>query len=657
MMEFAALGDVLILLVFAVVAVVTLRRLGVTPILGYLLVGILAGPHGLELVPEHKSMHVLAEVGVAFLLFAIGLEFSLPQLLAMRRIVLGLGAFQVALSALLIGLAVWLLELSAQSALIVGGALAMSSTAIVMKQMVEQLELHSRHGRIALGILLFQDLAVVPLLVVIPLLAADGEAGLLVPLGLALGKGVLVLVVMLVVGRWVLRPLFHAVASGRSAELFTLTVLLVSLAAAWTTHALGLSLALGAFLAGMMLSETEFRHQIETDIRPFRDVLMGLFFVTVGMRLDVSVLPSVWQQVLLLLALLTVGKALIVLAIVRLSGYETGVAIRAGLVLAQGGEFGFALLALALSNGLLGAGESTAVLAAVVLSMALAPVLIRYNGTVAKRLTSGYLRTREREAAQIREAAGALRAHVIICGFGRVGQNLGRMLREQGQEYVALDLDPGLVREAWEAGEPVFYGDSTHAELLEASGLGHAAALVVSVDDTHAAERIVAAVRERREDLPLLVRAHDDADLDRLEKMGATEVVPEALETSLMLAEHLLPRLGVTVEDVQAAVAAVREQHYKGLRGFFHGARSGGLEASDPSHLHTVVLDPGAGAIGRALETLELEGMGVVVQSLCRAGIRGDAPDPGTVLLEGDALVLQGPPEQLEHAEERLIRG
>jgi CPA2 family monovalent cation:H+ antiporter-2 len=657
-LEFAALGDVLILLLLAVGAVVLLRRLGVTPILGYLLVGVLAGPHGLGLVPEHAGMHVLAEVGVAFLLFAIGLEFSLPQLLSMRRVVLGLGAAQVLPSALLIGLAVWALGLSPQSALIVGGALAMSSTAIVMKQLVEQLELHSRHGRAAVGILLFQDLAVVPLLVLIPLLAADGEAGLALPLLLALAKGAAVLVAMLVLGRWVLRPLFHAVASGHSAELFTLAVLLVSLASAWTTHALGLSLALGAFLAGMMLSETEFRHQVETDIRPFRDVLMGLFFVTVGMRLDVSVLPAVWGQVLLLLALLTLGKAAIIVMVARVARYPAGVAIRTGLVLAQGGEFGFALLALALSNDLLDARESAAVLSAVVLSMALAPVLIRYNARIADALTGGGgQRAREREAQRVSEATRGLDGHVIVCGFGRVGQNLGRMLREQGLDYVALDLDPGLVREAWEAGEPVFFGDSTHAELLEAAGLMRAAALVVSVDDPHAAERILTAVRARREDLPLLVRAHDDADLDRLEEMGATEVVPEALETSLMLAEHLLPRLGISIAEVQSAVARVREEHYRGLRGFFHGAQGGSLEQADASHLHTVVLDPGAGAIGCSLGSLGLAEMGVDVQALCRSGVRGDDPDPGTRLLQGDALILQGLPEHLEHAEERLVRG
>lgn len=653
-MNHSLLDGVLVLLVLSVVAVVLMRRLGLTPILGYLAVGVLAGPQALGWIPDNETVMLLAEVGVVFLLFAIGLEFSLPRLLAMRGIVFGLGTLQVVISTLALGGLMLAQDLDWRGALVVGGALAMSSTAIVVKQLTEQLEMQSRHGRIALGILLFQDLAVVPLLVAIPILAQGGDQQLASPLLIALLKGAIAFALMIATGRWILRPLLHTVAAARSAELFTLTVLLISLAAAWTTHALGLSLALGAFLAGMMLSETEYRHQIETDVRPFRDVLLGLFFITVGAKLDLAALPGVWVEALVLLVALVVGKGLIIGLLTRFYGQEPGVAVRTGLVLAQGGEFGFALLALALNRGLIDGPASQSVLAAVVLSMALTPLLIRYNGLVAKRLfAKTYGRGRATQARQIGRAVREVEGHVILCGFGRMGQNLARILREQGFDYVALDLDPDLIKEAWEAGEPVFYGDSTHGEILAAAGLSRARALVLTVDDMHAAERIVQEVRKRRADLPLLVRAHDDSQLERLERLGATEVVPETLESSMMMGEHLLTQLGVPAEQVVLLMERVRREHYQSLRGLFRGAEG----AAGRPELHTVVLQPGYHALGRRLGDLALDELQVTVQALRRSGIRGEAPSPSLVLEEGDALVLQGPPERLLQAEQRLLKG
>ncbi|MGD8498014.1 MAG: monovalent cation:proton antiporter-2 (CPA2) family protein [Chromatiales bacterium] len=657
-MDHGPLDEVLILLLLSVGAVVLMRRLQLTPILGYLLVGAVVGEHALGWVPDSATIHLLAEIGVAFLLFAIGLEFSIPQLMSMRGVVFGLGGAQVALTTLLLALVLYAMGYALEGAAVMGGALALSSTAIVLKQLTEQLEVQTRHGRLAIGILLFQDLAVVPLLVVIPILAMPGEGPLAWPLLVALLKASVAFGAMIALGHWVLRPLFHVVAAGRSAELFTLTVLLVSLTAAWVTSLLGLSFALGAFLAGMMLSETEYRHQIESDVRPFRDVLLGLFFITVGTRLDVAVLPQVWAEVLLLVALLLLGKAAIVFALTRVSGHGTAVSVRTALILAQAGEFGFVLIALALQHGLLPVEQSHALLLSMVLSMALAPLVIRSNGPIAERVCARAMRReRDEQARTLEQEAEALRAHTILCGFGRVGQNLGRFLREQGFEYVALDLDPVLVREAWQAGERVFYADATQADILEAAGLGHANAVAVLVADPFASERIVEEIRASRADLPILVRIRDESQMERLERLGATEVVPETLEASLMMAEHLLARLGVGQDEIARVVERVRTEHYRNLRGFFHGESSESVEEVDPYHLHTVLVTVDCHADGRQLGELGLGDMGIEVQALRRGEVVGEAPEADTQLRAGDALVLLGAPEQLEHAEQRILQG
>jgi CPA2 family monovalent cation:H+ antiporter-2 len=641
----------------SVLAVVVLRRVGLPPILGYLAVGILAGPYMLGWISESEVIHLLAEIGVVFLLFAIGLEFSIAKFMSMRYAVLGLGGAQVAVSTAAGGLIVWFYGLGWQAALVAGSAMALSSTAMVVKQLSEQLELQSRHGNLAIGVLLFQDLAVVPLLVIIPILAEGSTDGLWMPLGLALIKGLVAFLVMLAMGRWVLRPLFHGVASAHSAELFTLTVLLVALAAAWVTSQLGLSLALGAFLAGMMLSETEYRHQIEADVRPFRDMLMGLFFIAIGLQFNIAVLPQIWHKVAVLVTGIVIGKGLVVALLTRLAGYENGVALRTGIVLAQGGEFGFALLALALNRGLIDPMDSQAVIASILISMLLAPILIRYNGVVAKRLFSGtYLKGRYAQAREIGAATRELRDHVVICGFGRIGQNLARFLREEDIEYIALDLNPKLIREAWEAGERVFYGDATHTEILRAAGVHRARMLVIATDDAHAAEKIIHSVRRRSSEIPILVRSRDDSHLEHLMAAGATVVVPETLEASMMLAQHLLTHLGVPLDEVMFLVEKARHGHYQALRGFFHPTEAD-VEREDKTFLHTVVLPADADAVNKRLGEFQLAELDVRVNALRRGAIRGDSPNGEVQLQEGDALVLQGTREAIELAERRLLQG
>lgn len=659
-MDYSILDGVLILLATAVVAVSLFRRLHLPPILAYLSVGIAVGPHGLGWIANDEDTRLLAEFGVVFLLFTVGLEFSLPQLIAMRREVLGLGSAQVVLTGAVAGGVAWAVGIPPTAALVVGGVLAMSSTAIVIKQLNEQLELNSRHGRNAVGVLLFQDVAVPPFLIIIPVLVGGGEMAILTELAWAMLKGSLFIGLMLAAGHWLLRPLFRTVTASRSAELFTLTALLVTLAAAWASHSAGLSLALGAFIAGVMLGETEFRHQVEADIRPFQDVLLGLFFITVGMLFDLHALPAIGHWVLLALLGVVLYKALLVAALGRLMGEPADVAVRTGIVLAQGGEFGFALLALAVGVGLFDHQVTQVLLATLILSMLLAPFLLRHSGAIVRRLFAETHTSAQQAALEsLDEEVAGLHQHVLICGYGRVGQSVARIVEQEGHDTIALDLDPVRVAEAREAGERVIYGDATHREILDAAGLTRARAVIIAIGSNEVALRIIRLVRSIDAELPVLVRTRDEADLERLLQAGASEIVPDSLEASLMLAGHLLTLLEVPMSRIVRQLQAVRGDRYRLLRSYFHGQEPEALGAADTfrERLHTVTLPNGAYAVDCRLGELGLEGKGVVVTAVRRGGIRGKQPVPEMVLHAGDSLVLYGNPEDLEHAEARLLRG
>lgn len=659
-MNIHTLQIILILLGVAVITVTLFKRLHLPPILGYLIVGILVGPFGSGVIASNEETQFLAEFGVVFLLFAIGLEFSLPQMIAMKGAVFGLGGSQVLLTALIAGGIAWLLGLELAAAVITGAILALSSTAIVIKQLSEQVELNTGHGRVGVSILLFQDLAVIPLLVVIPILVSDGEQGLLIPLSWALFKATVVFAVIMAIGHWALRPLFHEIARARSAELFTLTVLLVSLAAAWLTHEAGLSLALGAFLAGMMLGETEYRHQIEADIRPFQDVLLGLFFVTVGMRVDLmSLLPQL-HWVFILAAALIAAKASIILLLVRLTKRPLTTAFRSGLLLAQGGEFGFVLLDLSLQSSLIPGEAGQMLFAAIIISMAISPFLIRYNGKLTEKFCN--LRPSDQDFAitqDLEHEAEGMDQHVIICGYGRIGQNLGRLLDHEGFPYVALDLDPTVVREAHEAGEPVHFGDATRHEIMHAAGIERAGVVVVTIEDHTTALQILHHIRKLTPELPVLVRTKDDTHLEELEAAGAAEVMPEAVEASLMMGGQLLLLLKVPGSRILKIMREIRENHYKLLRDFYHGEEAIDIEHDEgfQERLHTVTLPERAFAVGHTIQDLHLWDWDVSVTAVRRGGIRGEAPATETRLQAGDVLVLAGTPHHLEHAEGLLLYG
>jgi CPA2 family monovalent cation:H+ antiporter-2 len=660
---FSALELTLILLGCAVLGVVVFRMLHLPPMLGYLAVGILIGPHGFGMASENETTHTLAEFGVVFLMFSIGLEFSLPKLSAMRRIVFGLGMAQVLLTILATMLFGWimarvlpqLLDISWRAAFALGGALAMSSTAIVSKMLTERLELDSEHGRQIFGILLFQDLAVVPLLILIPALANKSED--LVPtLALATMKAGIVLVLLLVIGQRLMRSWFHVVVKRRSQELFMLNLLLITLGAAWITEMAGLSLALGAFVAGMLISETEYKHQVEEDIKPFRDVLLGLFFITVGMLLNVRLVLEHWWLVLLLLTGPVLVKFGLIAALARLTGASTGVALRTGLALAQAGEFGFVLLNQAGGLRLVDPLLIQLILASMVLSMLVAPFLITKSDRIVMKLSANEWMLQSVALTQIAARTMTTQKHVLIAGFGRSGQSLAKLLEEEGIPYHALDLDPDRVREAQAAGANVSYGDAARRESLVAAGIHRAAALVITYASTQSALKVLHFAHDLAPELPVIVRSHDDADLDRLRASGAAEVVPEALEGSLMLASHALVMLGVPLRRVVHRVQAARDERYASLRGYFHGA-SDAPEDAEHLHvrLHSVTLAEGANAVGKPVSALRLAEVGAEVTLLRRGKIRIEVK-PATELHAGDIVVLRGTAEGVARAEERLLK-
>jgi monovalent cation:H+ antiporter-2, CPA2 family len=660
---FSGLELTLLLLGAAVLGVVAFRMFQLPPMLGYLAVGIIIGPHALGFAEDNETTHALAEFGVVFLMFSIGLEFSLPKLSAMRHIVFGLGVAQVLVTIAVAMVFSWGISyvlpqfhnISWQAGFALGGALAMSSTAIVSKLMTERMELESEHGRRTLGILLFQDLALVPLLIVVPALAKN-SGNLLVTLAWATTKAMVVLALLLFFGQKLMRSWFQIVVKRRSQELFMLNLLLITLGAAWITEKAGLSLALGAFIAGMLISETEYKHQVEEDIKSFRDVLLGLFFITIGMLLNVHLVLANWWLVLLLLIGPVLLKFCLIAALAKLFGSSTGVALRTGLALAQAGEFGFVLLNQAGGLQLMDPLLIQVILASMVLSMLATPFLLAKSDAIVMKLSSNEWMLQSLALTQLATRTMSSQKHVIIAGFGRSGQSLAKLLDEEGIPYHALELDPELVHDTQVAGSHVSYGDAARRESLVAAGIHRAAALVVTYASTPSALKVLHHANELVPTLPVIVRSHDDADLDVLLAAGATEVVPEALEGSLMLASHALVMLGVPLRRVVHRVQSARDERYTSLRGYFHGA-SDVPDESDMLNvrLQSIALIEGASSIGKTLWQVALEQFDTEVTMLRRGKLRFDAT-PETVLQQGDILVLRGTAENILRAEKRLLK-
>lgn len=648
---------VLILLATAVLVVVACRVLRLPVMLGYIIVGILIGPYALAWIPDAPGTRHLAEFGVVFLMFSIGLEFSLARLMAMKRTVFGLGGAQVILTILLVMGCAIALGLDWRSGLALGGLISMSSTAIVSKMLVERAELNMPYGQQMMGVLLFQDLAVVPLLIIIPALAVNTN-DLSATLAFATLKAAGVLLVLLVFGQRVMRRWFHIVATQKSSELFVLNVLLITLGLAYLTEMAGLSMALGAFVAGMLISETEYRFQVEEDIKPFRDVLLGLFFVTIGMKLNLSGVAQDFGWILLALCALLVLKALITAVLARIFEGDWGIALRSGIGLAQAGEFGFVLLTLTDEAHLLNSAVLQVVLAAMLLSMLAAPFLIQHAEAIARRFSGAEWTNRAMQLHQIAIKSMSNTGHIIVCGYGRSGSKLTRFLEQENLNFIALDLDPRHVRNGLSAHKNVVYGNATKREVLMAAGLMRAKTLVITYKDQHSSLAILHHVRALRPDLPVVVRTNDDTHVEALKQAGAAEVVAEVIEGSVMLASQALLMAGVPLNRVIHQIQSSRARRYTVFNGFFNVASQFNevLDHEQPRFAN-IMLKIDSAAVGKKLGELELSVLKVEVNRIRRAKQPDAQPTAKTRLQVGDVLVLLGTPEALRHAEKRLLQG
>lgn len=655
---------ILILLSCSVIFVVICRRLHLPAIIGYLSVGMIIGPGGLGWLPTIEDMNHLAEFGIVFLMFTLGLEFSIPRLMAAKRILLGLGGLQVLICTAVGACAAWLLGMNGIQSIIVGGGLALSSTAVVVKQLTEQKKQHSSYGSMAINVLLFQDLAAVGFLILIPAVSGTESNPIHITFLLTIIKGFFAFVSMTLLSIWVLRPLFHEVAKARSTELFMMATLLVALSAAGVTYYLGLSMALGAFLAGLMLGETEFRHQIELDIRPFRDVLLGLFFVVIGSHLDLSLLPHILDKVLLVLAAIIIGKMILIAGIVKtFSKLSVRAALRTGLILAHGGEFTFVILTEAIEYDILSDGKRSILFSAVVLSLLLAPLMIRYNEKIINlfsKRSKDEIDLKEFNSIELSDHAAELENHVILCGYGRVGQILGRFLDKESIPWIALDMDPVRLSKSSIAGEQAFYGDATFPKTLLAAGLSRARMVVITFSDEAPALQVVRDVREMRLDVPLFVRTKDDSNLKAFQDAGATEVVPEILESSLMLASHLLLTLGVPTKKIIDKIRTIHADRYEILRGMYRG-EDDVMQIEDEQEsrrsLHSILVPAGANAISQPLSSIASEDEDCYIKSLTRDNERISEPELNTVIQLGDVIVIFATPEETAAIEEQILNG
>lgn len=655
---------ILILLSCSVICVVICRRLHLPAILGYLSVGMLVGPGGVGWLPSIEDMNHLAEFGIVFLMFTLGLEFSIPRLIASKRILIGVGGIQVFVCTTVAAVGAWLLGLNLIQSIIVGGGLALSSTAVVVKQLTEIKKQHSPYGSMSINVLLFQDLAAVAFLILIPAFSTGATSPLHIMFLITMIKGLFAFISMTLLSIWVLKPLFHEVAKARSTELFMMATLLVALSAAGVTYYLDLSMALGAFLAGLMLGETEFRHQIELDIRPFRDVLLGLFFVVIGAYLDLSILPSILGEVLLLLLALIVVKMVLIASIVKsMSNLSTRAAVRTGIILAHGGEFTFVILTEAIDSNLIEAGQRPILFSAVVLSVMCAPLLIRYNKQIANLFflsKKDAMNQKEYSSNILSDHASELQNHVILCGYGRVGQILARFLDQENIPWVALDMDPMRLSKSSIAGEHAFFGDATYPDTMLSAGLSRARMVVITFSEEAPALKIVRQVREMRLDVPLFVRTQDDSNLSAFQDAGATEVVPETLESSLMLASHLLLTLGVPTKKIIDKIRTIHADRYEILRGMYRGEDDlSVLEDEEESRrsLHSIFVPEGANAIHKPLSSLATGDEEFYVKSLTRDTERISDPALDIPIEVGDVIVIFATPEETVAIEEQILNG
>jgi CPA2 family monovalent cation:H+ antiporter-2 len=650
--------ELIILLLFCSVGLVALlRNAKLPPMIAYFLVGLILGPSGLAVLTDSESNRHLVEFGIVFLMFTIGLEFSLPTLNSMRKILFGVGLTQVGITLLISTMLAMFVGLSLIDGFVVGAAVTMSSTAIVSKILMERLDLNTRHGKLSIGILLFQDLAVIPVLILISTLA-NPNFDLFQSFSIVLIKATILFVIVFWVGKPVLNWWFGIIARQKSSELFVLNVLMVTLIFAYITDYFGLSFALGAFVAGMLISETHYRFQVESDIAPFRDILLGLFFITIGMMLNINLLFSNILLILSFLIILILFKSLLITILIKIFGYETGVGIRTGVILAHAGEFSFVILALAQQEKILNDFVSQVVLAVALLSMLIAPFIIQFNGRIARKLSKTYLKNSQDNIKNIEELGHKFNDHVILCGFGRSGQYLSRFLSEENIPYIAVDIDMTRVNDAATAGENVVYGDASRLEVLKAAGIDSAKGLIVTYADDRASEKVLTVVRSYNKDIPVIVRTMDESGLEKIRAAGANEVVPEVLEGSLMLASHALVIFDVPLSRVIKKIREFRESKYKIFKGYFKGVSDEKDDLINQHQLHSIEIKNKSFLNGKLLSDIPFEEYGISIHHLRRPNMLEDIEPRDDLRLDtGDVVVVLGHFEEIRLFENYSLNG
>jgi len=656
---FESIQLIILLLVSSVLMVALFRYLRLPPMIAYFVVGLILGPFALGILPDSESSRHFVEFGIVFLMFTIGLEFSLPKLNSMRHILFGLGGSQVIITLATTMVFSTLLGLDLAAAFIIGSALTMSSTAIVSKILMERIDLNSRHGQLSIGILLFQDIAVILILILIPVFNSQ-VIDLYSLLWISLFKIIVLLFILFRVGQPVMNFWFGIVAKQKSRELFVLNVLMITLIFAYVTKLTGLSYALGAFLAGMLISETRYRYQVESDIASFRDILLGLFFISIGMMLNIEVFIKYYPVIFLLFFGYTIFKMTLITYLAKLFKYELGVGIRSGVILGQAGEFSLVILALGQEQNLISGDILQIILSVCLLSMLFASFIIPFNGRIARYLSKDYLRNSEKLVNKIEASSENFSEHVIICGYGRSGQYLGRFLKEENISFIAIDMDLNRVNDAANAGEKVMYGDASRRVVLRAAGIERAKALVVAYADDRSSTKVLNVIRETYPDLPVVVRTRDESSIQQLQDSGATDVVPEVLEGSLMLASHALVLLDVPLTRVIKKIRAFRNERYKIFRGYFMGASeaSDDLQGQDQLQLHSIEVKNNFYLQNKLINEIPFDRFNIEIQHLRRPNMLEDIEVRLDIKLkDGDVIVILGLPRDLIEFEKFTITG
>ncbi|MEE4246056.1 MAG: cation:proton antiporter [Kangiellaceae bacterium] len=659
-MQHIIYAQLLITLAFSVLLVALFRRVNAPTILAYLILGLIMGQVGFEFFEPNTNAHIVAEIGVVFMLFTLGLEFSLPKVIAMKKPVLVLGGLQVIIGLIVFTLMVAPFVDSIDIAIIIAAALTMSSTAIVTKQLSEQNDINKRHGVLSVATLLFQDMAAIPLLILVPIIASNNSDAIGSALSFSLLKGVLAFAVILAIGKWLLPKLFGEIASVHSDELFVMTCLTVALSAAWFTHWLGLSMALGAFLTGMLLAESQFKHQIETEIRPFRDILLGLFFITIGTLIDLTMLITHAPIILLCLSGFIILKLMMVVLAAKACQESLSSSVKTAFILSHAGELGFVILGIARQQNILTETQASLALSIGVLSMMCSPLLIRYAEPLTKRMFSNKVDIDLSLSSQnkIASATQTISNHVILCGFGRNGQTLKRFFDRLDIPCVVLDLDARRVQEASTAGEAIYYGDATRKQILLAAGIEKARQLVVTFDSKKSTLDLLAITKQFFPHVPVMVRTKDERDMEILLQAGANQVIPESLESTLMLVSQVLYTLGLPIKRIIAETQRVRDDRYHSMQSFYHGDKSDLLRVLETHHeqLHAVVLTDFAKAAGLPLREVKLPEK-AYIESIKRGKESYTPPDRNLSLKPGDIILLSGEPDAIAQAESVLLDG